>query len=312
MVSKKGKLLRFSWLLLLVAFVLVACGDNGSSKTTATPEARNAPAVTTAAAATTAAQAAATTAAQAAATTAAQAATTSAATTAAATTAAAAGNATNGSQIFRRTCQVCHSNGGTATGADGQPNLAASTKTNDPAFIRQTVRDGRKGVITPGIDMPSFNSVNIRDAELEDIVAYIGSIKTAGYAAPTPTPMPTVVVPANTVAPTRPAPTPPNGSDGKVISSSASRGEVIFRNTCQRCHANGGRTRGDANQPNLSTNGNTWNPDFVRSFIYNGSPTPTLMPKFGPNLTPQELEDLVKYITTINTTQKPTTPIATP
>jgi mono/diheme cytochrome c family protein len=307
MVSKKGKLLRFSWLLLLVAFVLVACGDNGS-KTTATP---NAPAATTTTvAATTAAQAAATTAAQAATTTAA--ATTAATTTAAATTAAAAGNATNGSQIFRRTCQVCHANGGTATGTDGQPNLAASTKTNDPAFIRQTVREGRKGVITPGIDMPAFNSVNIRDAELEDIVAYIGSIKTAGYTAPTPTPMPTVVVPPNTIAPTRPAPTPPNGSDGKVISSSASRGEVIFRNACQRCHANGGRTRGDANQPNLSTNGNAWNPDFVRSFIYNGSPTPALMPKFGPSLTPQELEDLVKYITTINTTQKPTTPIATP
>ncbi|MEI7555713.1 cytochrome c, partial [Candidatus Chlorohelix sp.] len=244
-----------------------------------------------------------------AATTAGQAATT----TAAATTAALpVGDATRGSQIFRRTCQVCHAKGGTEVGTDGQPNLASSTKTNDPAFIRQTVRDGRKGVITPGIDMPSFNSVNIRDAELEDVVAYIASIKKAGYVAPTPTPMNTVVVPPNTVAPTRPAPTPPNGSDGKVIASSASRGEVIFRNSCQRCHANGGRTRGDKDQPNLSTNGNTWNPDFVRSFIFNGSPTPALMPSFGPNLTPQELEDLVKYITTINTIQKPTTPIATP
>ncbi|NWJ45790.1 MAG: cytochrome c [Chloroflexi bacterium] len=331
----KGKLLRLSWVLPLVVLVLVACGDNGTVKTTATPEVREAPKAATTAAATTAAQAASTTAAQVAATT--TAAATHAATTPAAgaattpaagattdtaaettdviwqptvTPVAAPGDITRGSQIFRRTCQVCHAKGGTETGTYGQPNLAEQdVDRKDPSFVRQIIRSGKKGTITPGIDMPTWTPDLIRDNELEDLVAYVVSLQyaPAGYTAPTPTALPTILA-TPTAAPTRPAPTPPNGADGNPIVGSAIRGDVIFRNSCQRCHASGGRTLGPKNQPNHSLGANTWNPNYVRSFVYNGSPTWTLMPPFGPNLTPQELEDVVKYVTTINTTLKPATP----
>ncbi|MEI7555714.1 cytochrome c [Candidatus Chlorohelix sp.] len=322
----KGKLLRFSWLLPLVVLVLVACGDNGTTKTTATPNAAPAattaaqaaatsaaPAVATTAAATTAAQVAATTAAPAAgATTPAAGATTEAAADViwqpTVTPIAAPGDITRGSQIFRRTCQVCHAKGGTETGPFGQPNLAEDdVDRKNPEFVRQIIRSGKKSTITPGIDMPTWTADLIRDSELEDLVAYVVSLQhvPAGYVPPTPTVMPTILA-TPTAAPTRPAPTPPNGADGTPIVGSAIRGDVIFRNSCQRCHANGGRTLGTKNQPNHSLGVNTWNPNYVRSFVYNGSPIATLMPPFGPNLTPQELEDVVKYVTTINTTQRPT------
>jgi mono/diheme cytochrome c family protein len=208
------------------------------------------------------------------------------------------GDPNKGYQVFRRSCQVCHSNGGTTEGPDGQPNLASSKNTGDPAFIVDRIRNGKAAGI---IQMPAFSTTGIRDTELNDVVAYILSIKNSGFVPATPTPMPIAVAAAPTPTATIPVP-PPTDTSGKVVSGSASRGETIFRQTCQRCHANGGRTRGDKDQPNLSTNTRAWNSEFVRGVITNGFGT---MPTFGPNFTAQEIEDVVKYVTSINTSQKP-------
>jgi len=88
-----------------------------------------------------------------------------------ATTAAAAGgtgNAAAGSTVFRSQCQACHPNGGRAAGVG--PNLSNSANAGDAGYIRNNVRNG-KGA------MPAFPPDQLSDAELENLVAYIASIR---------------------------------------------------------------------------------------------------------------------------------------
>jgi quinol-cytochrome oxidoreductase complex cytochrome b subunit len=107
-----------------------------------------------------------------AATTAATGGTTAAATTAATggTPAVSTGNATAGSTLFRQVCQSCHAQGGRAAGPAGQPQLSTSANAGDPAYIRNIVRNGKNA-------MAAYDKDTIPDADLENLVAYILSIR---------------------------------------------------------------------------------------------------------------------------------------
>jgi mono/diheme cytochrome c family protein len=93
--------------------------------------------------------------------------------------------------------------------------------------------------------------------------------------------------------------TVPTDKAGKTLEGDQLRGDFIFKRACQVCHANGGRSLGANGQPNLSIDPDTWKPGFVRDFIANG--TMAGMPKWSLVLSPQEIEDLVAYVITLNT-----------
>jgi quinol-cytochrome oxidoreductase complex cytochrome b subunit len=84
--------------------------------------------------------------------------------------AAATGDAAAGLKSFRLACQSCHSNGGKSPGPAGQPQLSTSTKTGDAAVIRGFVRNGN-------LTMPAIDKDTLADADLENIIAYVMSIR---------------------------------------------------------------------------------------------------------------------------------------
>jgi|GEM_PF-2438614 len=79
------------------------------------------------------------------------------------------GNAVTGLTIFRPQCQACHPSLGKVAGIG--PKLTNSPNAGDPNYIRKNVRNG-KGA------MPAFPSDQISDTDLENLVAYILSIRT--------------------------------------------------------------------------------------------------------------------------------------
>ncbi|MEI6047020.1 MAG: cytochrome c, partial [Chloroflexota bacterium] len=198
----------------------------------------------------------------------------------------------------------CHPNGGRVAGtvASGKqpPVLNTAAIMGNPTLIRNRIRNGAGGL--PTLAEPSFSPTQIRESELNDLVAFLTAPRAAGFVPPTATPLATAIVPAPTATALPVIPIPSNAA-GVALTGSASRGEAIFRRGCEVCHANGGRARGPLDQPNLSTNGNTWSPAFVRPWILNGSDRG--MPAWKDILNAQEVEDLVRYINIINTFQKP-------
>lgn len=72
------------------------------------------------------------------------------------------GNAEAGKAVFATNCNVCHPNGGAAVG----PAL----KGKEADAIKKQVRNG-------GAQMPPFPASKISDQQLEDIIAYIKTLK---------------------------------------------------------------------------------------------------------------------------------------
>jgi mono/diheme cytochrome c family protein len=79
------------------------------------------------------------------------------------------GNVVAGLKTFRQQCQACHPSLGKVAGVG--PNLTNSPNAGDPKYIRNNVRNGKS-------PMPSFPSNQISDTDLENLVAYIASIRT--------------------------------------------------------------------------------------------------------------------------------------
>ncbi len=148
--------------LMLVTVAISACAGAPPAPTAAPA----APVATTAPAAPTTAPAVPTTAptvTTAAPTTAAVAAT-SAAPAATSAAPAAAGNVTAGKTVFDQNCSPCHPGGAAGVGpALAGKNLPATT-------ITTTVRNGRGS-------MPAFPTTKISDQQLNDLVAYVQSLK---------------------------------------------------------------------------------------------------------------------------------------
>jgi mono/diheme cytochrome c family protein len=108
-----------------------------------------------------------------AATTPAATATTAAATSGAATTAASGGsgtatggNAASGQKLFTTNCQACHPSGGRVAGVG--PKLLGTTR--DDNYIHDNIRNGRNA-------MPAFPADQISDQQINDLIAYIRSLK---------------------------------------------------------------------------------------------------------------------------------------
>ena len=100
-------------------------------------------------------------------------ATTAAASSGAATTAAGSGSGTAsggdaaaGQKLFVANCQACHPSGGRVAGVG--PKLQGTTR--DDAYIHSNIRNGRNA-------MPAFSTDQISDQQINDLIAYIRSLK---------------------------------------------------------------------------------------------------------------------------------------
>ncbi|NWJ95833.1 MAG: c-type cytochrome [Chloroflexi bacterium] len=305
---EKLKLLNFGLMLVLVVIILTAC--KSSDTVTPAPQAATtvvAQVVTVTVVVTAPASAVSTTAAvtsaPAVSTTAAAVSTTVAVAPAATTAPPPPGDAESGAVLFKWSCSRCHPKGGTVEGPGPikQPILAVDRIMSNPTLIRNRIRNGPGGA--PTLFEPAFSTNELRDGEVNDIVAFLTSSRPANYAAPVSTaiPLEPSVVPTNTPVPTVIV---PNDAAGNTLAGDQLRGDVIFRRACQVCHANGGRSLGVNGQPNLSIDVDTWKPPFIRNFVTNGSPAG--MPAWGKLgvLSPQEIEDLVAYVSTLNTSSE--------
>ncbi len=172
---------RFSVLslILLITFILVACGDSTATSTVpAAPTIAPPSTSTRATAVTTAIPTAAPTTVAATTVAPTTASTTNIPTTLAATTAAPATTAATtsvdpqkaeaGRKVFVTQCAGCHLGEGKSGGGIG-PNLATSEKSLDAALVRSNVRNG-KG------QMVAFTPAEVSDADLENIIIYLKSI----------------------------------------------------------------------------------------------------------------------------------------
>lgn len=79
-----------------------------------------------------------------------------------ATPLAAIGDVARGEELFKKTCAECHSRPGM---------MPEDLATLSPEQIRQTVRQGKNGA------MPAFSESELSDRDLNDIIAYIKSLK---------------------------------------------------------------------------------------------------------------------------------------
>ena len=88
--------------------------------------------------------------------------------------AAGAGDATAGLKTFKAVCQACHLSGGTKLGTAGQPILSTSVNAKNPVFVRDIVRNGKTGNIGT---MAGFDKDTVSDADLENVIAYLATLK---------------------------------------------------------------------------------------------------------------------------------------
>lgn len=74
----------------------------------------------------------------------------------------AAGDPAKGKAIFEANCNACHPGGGQGVGPD--------IRGKDPNAVKQQVRNGGK-------NMPAFPPSQINDEQLNDLAAYVKSLK---------------------------------------------------------------------------------------------------------------------------------------
>ena len=106
----------------------------------------------------------------------------------------ASGDASVGKATFLKTCFGCHPNGNAAIGP-ALYGAAFAARYPDNAALEAVIRGGRGG-------MPAFNSSQLTDDDLANIIAYVRAIPAAPAAAPV------VSVPSPTASSPAAAPTP--------------------------------------------------------------------------------------------------------
>lgn len=169
-----------------------------------------------------------------------------------------------GPALFAAFCEACHPQGGNAPGAG--PSLRGVARRHSPDFIRQQIRKGRG-------DMPGFEG-RLTEAEVEGLLAYLRTLE--GPPAFSRTPVP---------------PDP----------AAAARGQALFRERCESCHLEGGRSPGtglgfEPPAPVLADEVRRHTPAFIARQIREGGGQ---MPAVGADLSDEAIADLIAYLTAL-------------
>lgn len=196
--------------------------------------------------------------------------------------------APDGEALYRLHCSACHHDGG--EGGIGLPLVAEKLSHESDAYLHDTIRYGR-----PGRIMPSFQTLS--DAQVDAIVGYLRVLTGTGE----------VVFPRTEVA-------------GDPV-----RGQVLYAQHCQRCHGADGSGEGKGTGVTLSRErsfmvmpASIANPGFlasapdemIRHQIRTGRRLSGMPPFTEQELDDQQINDVVRYVRSLGTTQRHAEPLA--
>lgn len=177
-----------------------------------------------------------------------------------------AGRVESGRGLYERYCKLCHGPEAKGYAADNAPSLVTQSflESASDAFIAHSIRAGR-----PNTPMGAYGVDRggpLKDAQIDDIIAFLRSQ----------------------------GPKPIKLSE-QPASGDAGRGKALYDTTCRACHGTETK-RSTAPQllnPEFLASAT---PGFMRHAILHGRP-PTPMPAYKGVLRPQEIEDIVSYLT---------------
>jgi len=167
-----------------------------------------------------------------------------------------------GGIVYKAYCTLCHGERGDGLGRAAKLYGAAnmSIKERSPTYYEKIIRKGGEGV-GRSPNMPQWEE-ELSEEQIEDVVAYLG-----------------------------------------VVTESIGRGEVVFKTNCILCHGIKGDGKGRAsvlfNPPPADLTRSDKNDQYKRMIITYGGEAmgrSKVMPVWGEQLTPQEIEDVVNYL----------------
>lgn len=163
--------------------------------------------------------------------------------------------------LFVAFCEACHPQGGTVPGTG--PSLRGVAQRHSAGFIRAQILNGRG-------DMPGFGD-RLREEEVEQLLAYLQTLQGEPSW---------------------------NRSPPPVDPAAAARGRELFRQRCESCHLEGGRSPGvglgfEPPAPVLVDELRRHTPAFIARQIREGGGQ---MPAIGADLTDAQIADLIAYL----------------
>ncbi len=168
-----------------------------------------------------------------------------------------------GHEVYMDQCVSCH-------GAEGEGGVGPAL--NDKKLLKNTLNAVFFSIVRSGVpntEMPAW-SVDfggpLTDEDVKDVVAFIRAWE-----------------------PTAPEIEP------VVFEPDASRGALLFANTCAICHGQNGMGTADAPPINNPTRLTSLEDDWYRATIKNGRPAKG-MPTWGTVLSPNQVEDIIALI----------------
>ncbi len=176
-----------------------------------------------------------------------------------------------GSLVYNTYCTLCHGKSGDGVGRAiklyGDINLAITKRGHD--YFEKIIRGGGEAV-GRSLFMPTWSD-ELSDEQISDVVEYLAA-----------------------------------------VTDPVQRGEIVFKTNCILCHGIKGNGKGRSarlyNPPPADLTRSDKNDDYKRMIITLGGKAmgrSEVMPVWGEQITPQEIDDVVAYLKTILVTDAP-------
>lgn len=197
------------------------------------------------------------------------------------TSASSNGPLAHGAELYTRYCALCHGKELTGYAADNAPSLVSRTFLDSATdyFISDGIVNGR-----PGTAMGAYGKGRSGPLDDNDVRALVAFIRSHGG--------------------------PAKSLPGSSLHGDPVHGALVYHDECEKCHGSESERKTALslfNQALLATA----SPDFLRYAVVNGRP-PTPMPSFAKTLPPQDIEDVVAFVTSKRKAPGPSVPQEVP